>query len=402
MRNLILCIWAVTAFVSLQAQPFLSAAALDGEGGISLLRRFEVYNDCNLRKFFALNQLTAKSGLKSGEKYLLPVQVVAYNGKSIRSTLETEDLDLALLVQEYNDRMQANGLKKGDFRQDKQLWVPWHVQHCAGGSAPATAAAPPAYKPAPVPAGTRVGPFPIFGEDYQVVPLLDRKLDGCVFYILSGHGGPDPGADGVWDGHILYEDEYAYDIALRLARNLISHGATTYIIVRDPDDGIRDEPYLDKDTDEVCWVDKRIPRDQKLRLNQRTEVVNALYLEHKRNGCRYQRCLDLHLDSEPSSLNLDMAFFFKYRSTTGKEFAMNMNDAVEEMYHKYQPGRPYKGFLQARDLHVVREITPPTLLIELGNLHSSRDRKRFTIVENRKLLGEWLCYGLMQDYEASR
>lgn len=389
----------------LVAQSFVSATAREGEGGIALLRRYDIYNNCNLNKFFQLNGLNSKSGLASNKSYLLPIQIMQYDGKSIRSTLDISDIDLALLVQDYNDRMQTNGLKPGDFRKDKALWVPWHIRNCGQETPAASPAATPtkvANRTEPVAAGTRVGPFPIFGETYQSVPLYDRKLEGCVFYILSGHGGPDPGAEGVWNGHTLHEDEYAYDIALRLARNLISHGATTYILVRDPDDGIRDEEFLEHDTDELCWVDKRIPRDQKLRLTQRTDVVNALYLEHKKKGCTYQRCLDLHLDSEPSSLNMDMAFFYKYRSAAGKSFAMNMNDAVDEMYQKYQPGRDYRGFLQARDLHVVRECLPPTLLIELGNLHSSRDRKRFTIVENRKYLAEWLCYALMQDELLSR
>ena len=76
------------------------------------------------------------------------------------------------------------------------------------------------------------------------MPLYSTRLRGRVYYIVGGHGGPDPVAVGVCYGKSLCEDEYAYDITLRTARNLMTHGATVYIITRDPNDGIRDEVSL--------------------------------------------------------------------------------------------------------------------------------------------------------------
>ena len=40
------------------------------------------------------------------------------------------------------------------------------------------------------------------------------------------------------------EDEYAYDITLRLAKELLAHGAEVYIIIQDENDGIRDDFVL--------------------------------------------------------------------------------------------------------------------------------------------------------------
>ena len=72
------------------------------------------------------------------------------------------------------------------------------------------------------------------------------------------------------DGNYLCEDEYAYDVTLRLARNLLSHGAKVYVIVRDENDGIRDQEYLGYDKDEVVWFKQKIPINQVRRLKQRT------------------------------------------------------------------------------------------------------------------------------------
>ena len=62
---------------------------------------------------------------------------------------------------------------------------------------------------------------PLFGKKYANVPIIDQRLYGAVYYLVSGHGGPDPGAMGTYGNYTLSEDEYAYDVTLRLARNLI-------------------------------------------------------------------------------------------------------------------------------------------------------------------------------------
>ena len=65
---------------------------------------------------------------------------------------------------------------------------------------------------------------PLFGKELANVKVTSNRLAGACFYVVSGHGGPDPGAIGRVGKHELHEDEYAYDIALRLARNLMQEG----------------------------------------------------------------------------------------------------------------------------------------------------------------------------------
>jgi N-acetylmuramoyl-L-alanine amidase len=75
----------------------------------------------------------------------------------------------------------------------------------------------------------------IFGKNYADVPLESKELAGAVFYVVSGHGGPDPGAMANVSGKQICEDEYAYDIALRLGRNLLKKGAIVHFITQDKD-----------------------------------------------------------------------------------------------------------------------------------------------------------------------
>ena len=62
---------------------------------------------------------------------------------------------------------------------------------------------------------------PLFGKQYAKYETISSELKGATFYLVSGHGGPDPGAMGKMGNHMLCEDEYAYDIILRVARNLM-------------------------------------------------------------------------------------------------------------------------------------------------------------------------------------
>lgn len=104
---------------------------------------------------------------------------------------------------------------------------------------------------------------PLFGKELAKVRVTGNRLKGACFYVVSGHGGPDPGAIGKIGNVELHEDEYAYDVALRLARNLMEEGAKVYIIIQDAKDGIRDDRYLNNSKRETCMGDA-IPLNQVL------------------------------------------------------------------------------------------------------------------------------------------
>ena len=110
---------------------------------------------------------------------------------------------------------------------------------------------------------------PLYGKEREKYTLDSDEMKGSVFYLVSGHGGPDPGAIGKFVDGDLHEDEYAYDITLRLAKRLTENGAKVHMIIKDKDDGIRDERILQYDNHETCG-DEKIPLDQVARLKQRT------------------------------------------------------------------------------------------------------------------------------------
>ena len=241
--------------------------------------------------------------------------------------------------------------------------------------------------------------YSIFGKTYEQVTPIDNSLQGAVYYLVSGHGGPDPGAVGQYGNHTLCEDEYAYDVTLRLARSLIEHGALVYMITRDENDGIRDESYLIPDKDETCYPNKEIPRNQLKRLRQRKDAVNKLYIEHKGS---LQRLVIVHVDSRSKGENIDVFFYHDKRSKTGKKLANNLQQTFKKKYDTHQPNRGYHGSVSERNLYVLKYSYPPAVFIELGNINHYRDQQRFIRSNNRQALANWLEEGLEVDFKNNK
>lgn len=241
--------------------------------------------------------------------------------------------------------------------------------------------------------------YDIFGPKYKNVNRKDSQLAGAVYYLVSGHGGPDPGAIGHFGNHMLCEDEYAYDVILRLAHSLLEHGALVYMIVRDENDGIRDESILTPDHDEVCFPNMAIPRNQLARLRQRKDVVNELYAENKG---RVQRLVEIHVDSRSKGQNIDVFFYHDKGSSTGRKLAINLQQTFKEKYDYHQPSRGYQGTVSDRNLYMLKYSYPPAVFIELGNINHRRDQQRFMITDNRQALANWLAEGLIKDFKNNR
>ena len=239
--------------------------------------------------------------------------------------------------------------------------------------------------------------YPIFGGDQAYVALKNERLANTVYYLISGHGGPDPGAMEEYNGTTIAEDEYAYDVTLRLARELLSQGAKVYIIVRDENDGIRDDMALEVDRDEVVYPDKEIPLGQLERLKQRVDVVNDLYLKH---AGKYQRLIVTHVDSRSKGQNIDVFFYYHEKSKNGKRLAESIHTTFREKYKKFQPNREYSGtFTDRSSLYMVKNTLPAMAYIEIGNIKNGKDKRRILDPDNRQALAKWISEGILLDFE---
>ena len=241
---------------------------------------------------------------------------------------------------------------------------------------------------------------PLFGKQLANVKVTSNRLAGACFYVVSGHGGPDPGAIGKVGRYELHEDEYAYDIALRLARNLMQEGAEVHIIIQDAKDGIRDDSYLSNSKRETCMGDA-IPLNQVQRLQQRCDKMNALYRKDRKNHS-YCRAIFIHIDSRSKGKQTDVFFYYSNKKGDSKRLANNMKDTFESKYDKHQPNRGFSGTVSGRNLYVLSHTTPASVFVELGNIQNTFDQRRLVINSNRQALAKWLMEGFLKDYKEKK
>ncbi len=364
--------------------------AIKGDGVISLLRRYKLnhYQD-NVRKFYELNKLSDAAILHVGRSYKLPVTIYNYDGKSIRSTIGIDDWDKAVRIQKYNEYLLERGLRSTHYTTSKLLWVPAHELKANLQEDEITA---PIAKQEIKKASSKVEQ--LFGSKYSRFELIDESLKNRVYYIISGHGGPDPGAMCTDCSSRLCEDEYAYDVGLRLARSLMQHGATVEMIITDDNDGIRDDRYLSCDQDEKLNNGRKIPLNQISRLNQRAFRVNDLYKKYQKQGVIEQSMVVIHVDSRTKSQRQDVFFYHYPKSNSSKQLAYDVMKTFEEKYAYHQKGRDYHGYVDQRNLHVLRVTQPKGVFIELANIRNKHDHKRILLHENRQALANWIMEGI--------
>jgi N-acetylmuramoyl-L-alanine amidase len=82
--------------------------------------------------------------------------------------------------------------------------------------------------------------------------------------------------------------------------------------------------------------------------------------------------------------------------------AETLRGTVREKYEAHQPGRGYEGFVSTRDLYTLKHIAVPMVFIELGNVHHPRDQLRLMEPDNRQAMANWLCDGILRDFERTR
>ncbi|MEI6089641.1 MAG: N-acetylmuramoyl-L-alanine amidase [bacterium] len=388
MKALIFFILLLFSTLHIYTQEYIEAKPIAGDGVQRLFERYlisnsevniKLFNDLNKGKFVGNNTITTQY------KYKLPILKYVYNGQNIRTSINITNFEIGKNVQEYNDKIFKKKIKSANYKSDKVLWVPCEI---INSTTPQNITA----KEVDVEKEEKL--YKILGSQYQKINKVDKLLKGHFYYLVSGHGGPDPGAIGFSGGYELHEDEYAYDVTLRLARQLLLHSATVYIIVQDPQDGIRDERYLKTGDKEVYYGNIAISTVQKERLQKSADIINSLYHKNKKIALS-QQAIITHVDSRYTEKRIDIFFYYNEGSAKGEKLAYTLLNSIEHKYQIAQPGRGYEGTVTTRNLFMLRNTEPPTVYIEIGNIQNPLDQIRILEGNNRQAMANWLCDGLI-------
>ena len=390
---LLIILFSMITIAPLNAEvpAYVTAEPKTGDGMAVLFKRYGIpYTEIYKSKFVELNKkkFDKKGNLMLSFEYKLPLYNCKFDGKTIRSSLGITDFNHAKQIEEYNKSIRYVGIKKQSYKIDKKLWVLYFDFMISGNPTITGETSKTVEK-------KKKKKYAFLGPAHQNVRVSDYSLKNNIYYLVCGHGGPDPGAIGKYGKHGLCEDEYAYDVTLRLAEQLIGHGATVYMIVEDPNDGIRDEALLNCDRDEFYCGGDTISKDQVTRLKKRVSIINKLYKENKKSG-KKQEVVVIHLDSRTRKKRIDIFFYYSPGSSAGRKLARKMLKTVKSKYQQAQPNRTYEGTIGARNLYVLRETIPTCVFIELGNIRNKQDQIRFVNKGNRQAIANWLAAGLMR------
>lgn len=387
-KILIYIIVAMSFLLNMQAE-YLQVKCKSGDGITILLNKYKLpITDLYISTFKELNakKINKKGELLLGYSYKMPIKIAKYNGKNIRSSLNISSFEEAKSIQEYNELLHKLKLIPQPYTKSKKLYVPIEYSYTTSHSEIASSKGK-AKK------DKYTFDYSLFGSQRKIKEK-DNKLAGIVYYISSGHGGIDPGAIGYKKGKALCEDEYAYDVSIRTAKALLEHGAKVYMILEDPNDGIRDAQFLEPDSDEHLYGNEPISHNQTTRLTRRTEIMNRLYKENM--DAKSQIALIIHVDSRYEDKRIDIFFYHKDGDVEGKAIANTLYKTIKEKYEAHQPGRGYYGSISARDLLEIRKTIPHPVYIELGNIQNPSDQIRFINPDNRQALANWIVDGLIK------
>lgn len=217
--------------------------------------------------------------------------------------------------------------------------------------------------------------FDEFRKKVEAMGKLDDRLAGWHFVLDPGHGGIDPGtivtavdADG--KRYYVVEDEYVYDMALRIYALLKAHGAAVTLTLLAPNHLLRSNSPVSNtfvnDHNEILndpdWNRKNRPeawpKGNQRYLQKRIEIA-----EHAVKGTPADRqvFLSFHADNDELAGNAVTLFYFQNRhgtDHTSQDFAGRLLPAMGA-------GSRAKG----RNLGVLRDNPIRyKLLVEMRNL----------------------------------
>ncbi|WKC79078.1 LysM peptidoglycan-binding domain-containing protein [Borreliella turdi] len=205
------------------------------------------------------------------------------------------------------------------------------------------------------------------------------RLKDKLIILDPGHGGLDPGAivksrDGLGNEVFVVEDEYVYDIALRLYVYLKEEGANVELTILAPDHLIRNsvfanntfvnvknEVYNDYDLNKNDTVDSWI-NGTPSGLKKRLVVVKNIVSKYKNIKDKDIAFFSLHADN---SVGAPKSMGFYYQQDDEKKYDIHSKSVAE----KITEGMKRSFYIKGQNLHVLRNnIVMTKLLIEVRNL----------------------------------
>lgn len=217
----------------------------------------------------------------------------------------------------------------------------------------------------------------------SVVCFPGDDLYGTVVVIDPGHGGQDPGSHGRFGKDDVWEDEYTYDVALRI-RNLVRREkGVAFLTIEDPNQKIpRDWPpsqVFPSDRNELFSLDRSGVRARTVGMRRRLAFANAIKRRYPRHRVVF---LAIHFDVVGKRTDIAGVQVIAARRNCSLSRAL-----IESFDERMRKERPFQVIGKgARNLYVLNggNSIQEKVLIELGNFNNPADVWRIRNPEVRQ------------------
>ncbi|MDK2934071.1 MAG: N-acetylmuramoyl-L-alanine amidase [Clostridiales bacterium] len=195
-------------------------------------------------------------------------------------------------------------------------------------------------------------------------------LSGKVIVVDPGHGGVD---SGTHYAEKIFEKNINLAIGLKLKEQLVSKGATV-IMTREVDDSL----------DDHIKNGSRHRED----LNARVNIINKnqadIFISIHVNSIR----------SSPSTLG-PMVFFYG-SSEKSKYLAECIQESLNNLSAYAQMGNRAKHSANRGNYVILRETSPPGVIIETGFISNATDRTLLQKEKHQQEIAERICKGIIE------
>lgn len=188
-----------------------------------------------------------------------------------------------------------------------------------------------------------IGLILLISAGFTVVSAFSNHLKDKVIIIDAGHGGQDPGAQ--YGG--IKEKDLNLDIAFRLQEILTAKGCKA-IMTREED------------------KDFFLPNFVLGRMAKRAELNERIRLATTHNANLF---ISIHANSFPGGNSYGMESYYNSQSATGKRLA----ESIHSQLLKIQPDNRRRA--KPGDYYLLSELEIPSVLIEVGFLSNTRERR---------------------------